>query len=96
MHCKTDRCSDKRGSKYLSDTLEQIARLLKANSQNEAIENFEKMLNSLQMPKPQISDLKVEIAELKSSVNSVRLKNNPVIPNENEVEFMYNNILTTL
>lgn len=92
----TDRCSDKRGSKYLSDTLEQIAHLLKANSQNEAIENFEKMLNSLQMPKPQISDLKVEIAELKSSVNPVRLKNNPVIPNENEVEFMYNNILTAI
>lgn len=88
-----EKCSDKRGSGYLEEVFEQIANLLGASNAKEAISSFIAMLETMEMGYPNSTNKAEDLAVLTASVNPVRLKNNPVLPNEVEVEEMYNNII---
>ena len=88
-----DKCLDKRGSEYLGNIFLQIANLLGSNSAKEAISNFIVMLEEMGMGYPNSDNKEEDLAVLAASVNPVRLKNNPILPNEVEVREMYNSII---
>lgn len=89
----TARCSDNRGEAYLVKTFNEIANLMGADTPQDAINMFEKMLLDMEIINPKSENREDELDILASSVNPVRLKNNPVLPTEGEVRRMYEKII---
>ena len=73
-----DKCIDSRGSEYLSDIFSQIAKVMGCQTLSEAIAKFHEMLKDMEMQLPVSEHHTSDILLLTSSVNSIRLKNNPV------------------
>lgn len=86
-----NKCIDFRGSHYLSNIIFKISNALGFNSINSAI----KFLSDLQMklnlcvPEPKPDDYKI----LVNSVNLIRLKNNPIKLELNDINYLYHEIL---
>ncbi len=87
----SDLCIDPRGEEYLKGTLLQIAHAMGCGSPEEAAEQFNKIFDSLELSVPEASDDQYEI--LRNSVNPVRLKNHPVILNNETIDNLYHRIL---
>ncbi|MDE7108035.1 MAG: phosphonoacetaldehyde reductase [Clostridiales bacterium] len=87
----TDKCIDNRGKDYLLGVFEGIAKALGAVDIQSAITRFEGILAELEIsaPKSNVNDLGV----LASSVNPVRLVNNPVRLDEADLTELYKQIL---
>ncbi len=88
-----DRCADPRGSVHLKHVLKELDCLMQCNLDDKGLVLFRTILCSLQLPKPQVKNRDAELATLVSSVNPVRLKNNPVPLEEDTIRNIYNNIL---
>ena len=90
MQAHIDDCTDKRGAGYLQSIFDEIAKALGGNTVEDGIAVFEKLLADLQIsaPKAEQSDLDILVA----SVNTDRLKNNPVDVSKGLKE-IYQNIL---
>ena len=86
------KCSDPRGAGYLRDTLTELARLLGSEETGSAADYLEKLPGSLGLTLPEKAD-PADIPQLAASVNTGRLKNNPVQPNQTDLEKMYGHIL---
>lgn len=72
------RCKDRRGQKFLAGIFNDIYRAMGAKNSNQAIEVFRKMMREMELKYP-IADNRTEDLEvLSTSVNPVRLKNNPI------------------
>lgn len=78
----TERCVDPRGISYLKDTFDMISNALHCRDAEEAVEQMHLMLISLGLPYPVSVNREEEINVLATSVNPVRLKNNPVAIDE--------------
>ncbi len=90
-----DECLDKRGTDYLNDIFNDIAKAMGANSPFDAIVIFRNLMMDLELQKP-VSDLSHRISDLdklSSSVNPVRLKNNPVGLDLGTIKFLYSKIV---
>jgi alcohol dehydrogenase class IV len=90
-----DECLDKRGTDYLNDIFNDIAKAMGANSPFDAIVIFRNLMMDLELQKP-VSDLSHRISDLdklSSSVNPVRLKNNPVGLDLGTIKFLYSIIV---
>lgn len=73
-----DKCIDVRGQVYLRNIFQQIANAMGANSPEDAISIFNKMLADMELIQP-VDSVRVQSIEvLTKSVNPIRLKNNPV------------------
>ena len=73
---------------------EEIASILGYETINEAITSFRIMLDSYNMEKPtNLGNREEEIKELSTSVNPVRLKNNPIQFSDEQIKDMYERIL---
>ena len=59
----------------------------------EAIDLFEKMMAEMELHNPVADDRESELKALSTSVNPVRLKNNPVGINEEDALMLYNVII---
>lgn len=81
---ETDRCTDARGADYLKQTLAQLP---------VDADWFAQLLTALDMVYPTARDREAEIEILTASVNPVRLKNNPVLPDEQTLRGMYERIV---
>ena len=88
-----DKCIDVRGQEYLKDIFNQIAQAMGGETPVEAIALFRQMMVDMDLKNPITANRQYDIKQLASSVNPVRLKNNPVGINEQEAESLYNNIL---
>ena len=80
MISNMDKCRDARGLDYLDDIFNKIAKAMGAGSPTEAIAIFRVMMKEMEMANP-ISDSNQRNSDLEvlsSSVNPVRLKNNPI------------------
>lgn len=86
-----DRCTDPRGSKHLSEIFSEIACAMGCASAIEAAEKFRKILYDMKLDVPVLKDNDIEI--LTKSVNSVRLKNNPVSLTAEMIACLYRQIL---
>lgn len=86
-----DKCIDKRGKEHLRNALAKIANAMCCADARMAAEKFRNMLfdMELQIPIPDVDDFEL----LKTSVNPVRLKNNPVELDEGAIDMLYHQIL---
>ena len=73
-----DQCVDGRGQAYLAGVFEEIARAMGCENPIEAIALFRRMLDELELGKPVAGHREEALQLLSTSVNPVRLKNNPV------------------
>jgi alcohol dehydrogenase class IV len=80
----TNLCVDVRGKEYIEKTLQEIPVSLKW---------FEKLLEELQINKPKSTNKSNDIRLLVSSVNSNRLKNNPIELDEHTIYELYKEII---
>jgi alcohol dehydrogenase class IV len=72
------KCLDTRGEAYLADIFSQIASAMGCSTPMEAIAKFREMLSDMEIQNPVSEHLPSDINLLTSSVNPIRLKNNPV------------------
>ena len=90
-----DRCIDPRGIDYLEQIFKDISAVMGCNTPMEAIALFKRMMIEMEMSNP-VSDIShriLDIELLSSSVNPIRLKNNPIELGENVIQYLYKEIL---
>jgi len=73
-----EKCLDKRGQDYLNCIFNDIAHAMGVELPSEAITLFRGMMKDMKLANPQSINRNEELAVLSTSVNPVRLKNNPV------------------
>lgn len=88
----TSKCIDSRGSGYLETVFSEIAVAMGCNSPVEAVGKFNELLEKLELSVPEVKD-EDDFAVLRTSVNPVRLKNNPVALTEESIDMLYHQIL---
>lgn len=88
-----DRCLDSRGADYLESIFADIAHAMSCSSAQEAITFFRQMLIDMEMQNPVSEDPSSDVNILSSSVNPIRLKNNPVELDTEETNRLYEKIL---
>ena len=84
-----DKCIDVRGQEYLSDIFNQIAEAMGCESPEQAIVVFREMMKDMELQNPVAGNREEELNELSTSVNPVRLKNNPVLIDMNSEYSLY-------
>lgn len=86
-----DQCLYSRGSAYLKEIFLDISKAMGCETPNQAINQFRQMMKEMEMANPisepnhRASDLEL----LSSSVNPVRLKNNPIKLDEDTIHSLY-------
>jgi alcohol dehydrogenase class IV len=88
-----DYCIDSRGMNYLEQIFNNISVAIGANNPVDAVSLFENMMQELEMGNPVSDNLPSDILNLTSSVNPVRLKNNPVELSEHAIQELYQVII---
>lgn len=88
-----DRCIDKRGQEYLSGIFVHISKAMGCENPNQAITYFRQMMVEMQLKNPVAGDREEELEVLATSVNPVRLKNNPIKLDNQSIEKLYNVII---
>lgn len=88
-----DKCIDPRGQEYLSGIFQQIANTMGASTPSEAITIFREMITAMELQNPAANNREQEIETLSTSVNPVRLKNNPVQLDVETIRGLYVNIV---
>ncbi|MBO6032587.1 MAG: phosphonoacetaldehyde reductase [Prevotella sp.] len=91
-----DKCTDVRGKEYLSRVFFEISKSMGCESPVDAIEVFRRMLAEMELRNPLPKNRDEELEVLSTSVNPVRLKNNPVELNDTGIREIYNIILSHL
>lgn len=86
-----DKCIDPRGKEFLGNVLKEISEAMGCVNAYEATEKFDKIFTSLNLGVPEPK--KEDYEELKFSVNSARLKNNPVGMDAGNIDYLYHEIL---
>jgi len=87
----TEACIDPRGQQYLCKVFDEMSGMMGTDSAEEAAGKFQGIINKLELAIPEAREKDFDI--LKVSVNPVRLKNNPVKLEIDDIEAMYRQIL---
>ena len=88
-----DKCIDVRGQEYLAGIFKKIAQTMVCENPEQAIAIFRKMMNDMELKNPEAGDREEELKVLSTSVNPVRLQNNPIRIGETEAYMLYNSIV---
>lgn len=88
-----DKCIDSRGQEYLNDIFNQIAKAMGCETLSEAITMFRQMMVEMELKNPVAVNREEELEVLSTSVNPVRLKNNPVFLEKTEIIQLYDIIV---
>ena len=88
-----DKCLDKRGQEYLAGIFNNIAIAMGAKTPSEAILIFREMMFLMDLTNPVSDNLSSDVKLLTSSVNQVRLKNNPVKLEADTIYVLYSKII---
>ncbi len=92
MISNTDKCIDSRGEEYLKGAFAEIAKAMDCDTPELATKKFADIVDKLELEVPKTnSDNDIDV--LKTSVNPVRLKNNPVGLDVPVIEKLYREIL---
>lgn len=78
MIAHIEKCIDKRGQTYLVGIFDNISKAMGCSTPMEAIAKFREMLKEMDIQNPVSDNRPSDISILSSSVNPIRLKNNPV------------------
>ena len=93
MLSNIEKCIDRRGQVYINEIFRQISQTMGYTNPIDAIAIFRKMLQELEMGNPVSKKRASDIRLLSSSVNPVRLKNNPVELSETDIKQIYDIII---
>lgn len=88
-----EKCIDVRGQDYLTDIFTKIAKAMGCENPILAINKFRKMMKDMELLNPISSNKKDDLIVLSTSVNPVRLKNNPVALDTQSILYLYDKIL---
>ncbi len=88
-----DKCLDKRGKNYLNGIFNDIAQTIGAKTPFGAIAIFRGLMKDIELSNPLSVNREEELKTLSSSVNPVRLKNNPIGLSIDVIKSLYNIIL---
>jgi alcohol dehydrogenase class IV len=88
-----DKCLDSRGGAYLSDIFSQISSAMGCTTPADAIVKFREMLAEMNIQNPVSDNRASDICLLSSSVNPIRLKNNPVKLDDQTIKQLYGIII---
>ena len=93
MIANMDECIDVRGQEYLAGIFNQIAKAMGCEGPKQAIVVFREMMKDMELKNPVAGDKDEELKVLSTSVNPVRLKNNPVKLDEDTIIGLYQAII---
>ena len=88
-----DQCIDSRGSVYLSDIFDLISKAMGCENPVRAIAEFRQMMKEMELGNPVAGDREEDLNILSTSVNPVRLKNNPIMLNGMTIKSLYERIV---
>ena len=88
-----DKCIDARGKEYLAAIFNNISKAMGCENAEQAIGEFCKMMYEMELVNPVSDNRRNDLKELSTSVNPVRLKNNPVELDDNTISFLYKTIV---
>lgn len=88
-----EKCIDNRGNDYLAAIFTDIAHAMGVYSPESAIDMFRSMLKEMEIGNPVSKNREEELSILSSSVNPIRLKNNPVELDKDVIAILYNKIV---
>ena len=88
-----DRCTDDRGQDYLKTVFTNVSNAMGCANAIEAISLFRKMMGEMEIKQPNAMKREKELEILSTSVNPVRLKNNPVGIDEQTAYVLYSQIV---
>ncbi len=88
-----DKCIDKRGQEYLVAIFDKIAKAMECESPKQAIAEFRQMMKEMDLKNPVTENEEDELNVLSTSVNPVRLKNNPVALENGVIYQLYGRIV---
>ena len=88
-----DNCIDNRGDKYLIEIFSKIAKTMGSDNPIGAIVLFRNMMKEMEIMYPSSTSKIDDIGILTKSVNPIRLKNNPVIISNTDIQSIYNLII---
>ena len=89
-----DKCIDGRGQEYLTGIFEKISKAMGCDSSKQTIAVFRQMMKEMELKNPVAGNREAELNVLSTSVNPVRLKNNPVGLDEKTIVSLYSIILS--
>lgn len=92
MFRNIDLCVDVRGKDYLNEVFIHIAHAMGCNTPIEAIALFRQMMLDMDLKNPKSVNRVEELNILSTSVNPVRLKNNPICLNMSAIINLYERI----
>lgn len=88
-----ENCVDPRGQEHLDFIFEWLGRIMMCDSPYKGLMMFRAIMFELGMPMPQSNNREGELDILTTSVNPIRLKNNPVSLDEKTIRYIYSKIL---
>ena len=88
-----DQCIDTRGCEYLESIFHDIAASMDCSTPAQAINRFRQMMDTMDMNSPVSDQTDLDLQVLISSVNPVRLKNNPIQLDSETIRSLYRKIV---
>ena len=88
-----DKCIDSKGQNYLSGIFNEISKAMGCQTPTEAIAKFRQMIDEMKLKNPVAENREEDLEILSTSVNPVRLKNNPISINEPATKQLYSQII---
>ncbi len=88
-----EKCLDMRGQEYLDGIFCVIAKTMGSKTPTEAISLFREMMLEMELANPESSNKDEDINVLSTSVNPVRLKNNPIALDVTTIRGLYAKII---
>lgn len=88
-----DKCIDSRGQEYLAGIFNEIVKAMGCQTLTESIAKLRQMIEEMELKNPVSENREEELEILSTSVNPVRLKNNPVGINNHAAKTLYSSII---
>ena len=88
-----EKCIDKRGQEYLTSIFTTIANAMGVESPYAARDIFKRLMKEMDLRNPVAGNREEELKILSSSVNPIRLKNNPIDLDELTIRCIYESVL---
>ena len=88
-----EKCKDKRGDSYVNNIFKSISDAMGFGSVPDAINAFRVLMDEMQLKNPTSRNRAEELETLSTSVNPVRMKNNPVELDAHTIHSLYETIV---
>ena len=93
MLANMDKCIDSRGKHYLNGIFESIGKAMGCEAPVLAIAKFREMMKLMELKSPKAEKREEDLELLSTSVNPIRLKNNPIELNLEAIKMLYDSII---